>query len=209
MNRRAHLAGRVILISLCLSLCLACAGLTYLQMYLWVNACLPWECVPDRGFPVEVLLIDETVFPAGWQPDVTGPNPPPNAPLGHYNSIERIELFFLAPGGGAFQEIHRFASVRGAVREFNRQRSLSFPSSEAWTAPDELSYQSPAADQFYLACRIDDGTPTMCGAIWRYEEYFVRFNTHMPPDFMTYADLGRILRAIDERMVFYLKENGE
>ena len=38
----------------------------------------------------------------------------------------------------------------------------------------------------------------MCRAVGQYDEYFVRFNTHMSPGFMTYADLERVLKAIDE-----------
>ena len=199
MNRYA----RLVLLLVLVIWCLACVG----AMYLWRYECLPWECVPDRSFPVEVLLIDESVFPPGWQADITGPSSPPNAPLDHYDSIERIELFFYAHGSVAFQEIHRFASVRGAAREFEHRRSIFFPS-EAWVVPVELAYQSPTADRFYLACSVERAIP-MCRAIWQYEEYFVRFNTHMSPEFMTYSDLERVLRAIDERMAFYLAEDGK
>jgi len=49
----------------------------------------------------------------------------------------------------------------------------------------------------------------MCNMIGQYEEYFVRFNSHISPDFMTYADLERVLKAIDERMALYLAEDSE
>jgi len=45
--------------------------------------------------------------------------------------------------------------------------------------------------------------------IGQYDEYFVIFNTYMSPDFMTYEDLERVLRAIDERMAHYLAEDIE
>jgi hypothetical protein len=40
----------------------------------------------------------------------------------------------------------------------------------------------------------------MCIVTAQYEEYLIRFNVHMHPEFMTYQDLERVLRAIDERM---------
>ncbi len=193
MNRYARLIRLAVLIGLCL----VCAG----GMHWYNYGYLPWEHVPDCSFPVEALLIDESVFPLGWRASDAGPRPPANAPLDHYNSIERIELFFYTHNGIAFQEVHCFASVRGAVREFKRQKSTFFP--EGWVVPAELPYQSSSADQFYLACGVE-GSIQMCRAIWRYEKYFVKFNTHMSPEFMTYADLGRVLKAIDDRLAFYI-----
>lgn len=199
MNRYARLIRLFVLVVLCL----VCAG----GMHLCSYGYLPWERVPDRGFPIEALLIDESAFPPGWKASAVGPRPPPSAPLGYYDSIDRVELFFYVDSGVAFHEIHRFESVRGAVREFKRQMVISFPS-ETWIVPVELPYQSPTADQFYLACSAQRAIP-MCRAIWQYEEHFVRFNTHMSPDSMTYSDLERVLRAIDERMALYLAEGGE
>lgn len=198
MNRYA----RFTLLFVLVGLCLICAG----GMHLCNYGHLPWERVPDRSFPVEVLLINESAFPPGWEASDAGPQPPANAPLGHYNSIERTMLTFYVHGGVANHQVHRFASVREAAREFKRQKSISFP--EGWVVPAELPYRSPSADQFYLACGIE-GSIQMCRAIWQYEEYFLRFNTHMSPDFMTYADLERVLKAIDERMASYLAEDSE
>ena len=178
---------------------LLCAGTIQMCSYGY----LPWEQAPDRSFPIEVLLIDESAFPPGWEPSINGPRPPANAPLDHYGSIERVELFFYTREQVAFQEVHRFASIRGAIREFKRQKSISFPAG-VWVIPDKLTYQSPIADQFYLACSLKSTIP-MCGAIGRYEEYLVRFNTHMSSDFMTYSDLERVLEAIDRRMARYLE----
>jgi len=177
-----------------------------LFMLLWSGACLPQEHPPKRSFAIQELLIDESAFPPGWSVSTAGPRPPAKAPLGHYESIESTELFFYVYGGSAFEEIHRFSSVQGAAREFRRKRDLEFAKREIdtpWVVPPELSYQSPAANQFYLACATQGGIP-MCRAIGQYEEYFVKFNTHMSPDFMTHADLERVLKAIDERMASYL-----
>ncbi|MGB9873183.1 MAG: hypothetical protein ACPLYD_16195 [Anaerolineae bacterium] len=149
-------------------------------------------------------MIDEAAFPPGWKASDAGPQPPANAPLDHYHSIERIELFFYTHNGVAFQEVHRFASVREAVREFKRQKSISFP--KDWVVPAELPYQSPSVDQFYLACGIE-GSIQMCRAIWQYKEYFVRFNTHMSPELMSYADLERVLKTIDERLALYIEQD--
>lgn len=180
--------------------------LLLLFMLVGSSACLPQERPPKRNFTIQELLISESAFPPGWSVSTAGPRQPAKAPLGHYESIERTELFFYVYGGGAFEEIHRFASVQGAAREFRRKRDLDFAQREIdtpWVIPPELPYQSPVADQFYLACATQGGMP-MCRAIGQYEEYLVKFNTHMSPDFMTYADLERVLKAIDDRMASHL-----
>ncbi len=40
----------------------------------------------------------------------------------------------------------------------------------------------------------------MCVMLARYEEYYVYVTAHMSEGGMTYADLEKVLRAIDERM---------
>jgi len=133
-----------------------------LFMLVWSGACLPQERPPKRSFAIEELLIDESAFPPGWSVDTGGPAPPAKAPLGHYESIERTELFFYVYGGVAFEQIHRFSSVQGAAREFKRRKDLDFAQREIdtpWVVPPELSYQSLVANQFYLACATQGGVP--------------------------------------------------
>ena len=78
-------------------------------------ACSLSCCSTKRDFEIQELLIDETVFPSGWLVSTSGPRRPARAPLGHYEFIESIELFFYVYGGGAREKIYRFADARGAA----------------------------------------------------------------------------------------------
>ncbi len=170
-------------------------------LLLIVSGCVPGA--PQRDFPIEALLLDETAFPPGTKAGTAKPHP---SKLG---SRESRRLTFYGRFGIANHHVYRYRSARQAASTFERETTLWFPNdrfSGPWTVPSELSYQSPVADRFYLACSIEMGIP-MCNGIAQYEEYFVRFNVHMHQEFMTYQDLERVLRAMDERMVQYLGKN--
>lgn len=195
--------------ALALGVCIECITLCYLRD----------GHPPRRDFRIEELLIDESVFPEGWKVDPAGPSAPAKAPLGGLKSIERTSLHFYIWGvsgeqiwsGVAGEQIHRFWSVNDAVEEFERQMGLAFAVGKydtPWVVPAELPYQSSAADRVFFACSVHGSIP-MCRMIGQYDEYFVIFNTHMSPDFMTYEDLERVLQAIDERMAHYLAEDTE
>jgi len=197
MNKYARLIRLFVLVGLCL----VCAG----GMQLCSYGYLPWERVPDRSFPVEVLLIDESVFPPGATAGPVMPNPD------SHGAVEHAGRSIYVGTGGANYEAYRYESLRQAAREYRRQMRVWFSEGEGWTpwlVPSEVSYQSPIADQYYLACGSHYSV-SMCNMIGQYEEYFVRFNSHISPDFMTYADLERVLKAIDERMALYLAEDSE
>lgn len=151
---------------------------------------------PKRDFPTEVLLLDETAFPAKTTAGPITSNPD------RHGARESLGRSIYHPSGLAGHDIYRYTSARGAAREFERQKDLSFRGGE-WTVPTEITYQSPTADQCYLACGTSGNIP-MCRVIARYEEYFVRLNVHMRPSFMTYADLESVLQAMDDRMAYYL-----
>jgi hypothetical protein len=163
-------------------------------LLLIASGCVPGT--PQRDFPIEALLLDETAFPLGTKAGPAMPMP---------NKLESREsrgLTFYGRFGIANHDVYRYRSARQAASTFERETTLWFPNTQfsgPWTVPSELPYQSPVADRFYLACSIEMGTP-MCNIIAQYEEYFIRFNVHMHPEFMTYQDLERVLRAIDERM---------
>lgn len=171
--------------------------------------CSEAESTSARNFPIEALLIDAEAFPDRWKQDPSTPSRPASAPLDGKSSIERSEVFFYIRNGVAFEEAERFQCTQQAADEFQSWKDREFAErkySYGWTPPSELPYQSPIADQYYLACGNESGIQ-MCRAIGQYQEYLVLFNTHMAPSIMTYADLERILRAIDDRMTTYLSKS--
>jgi len=160
-----------------------------------------WACAggcfpppPPRDCSIESLVVDESPFPQGA---VAGSilSPLPQAPR---ESAGRT-IYLLK--GIANHDVHRYRSASQAAREFQRGRELDFSLSMGgpWETPDALTYRSPIANQYHVACGLEHGI-YMCTMIAQYEEYYIFFNAHMSPDAMTFQDLERVLLAIDERM---------
>jgi hypothetical protein len=169
------------------------------------------EPAPQRHFGIEELLIDVSAFPADWHVD----GPP--APEPHYDGAityqkEDIQIGFKADSPvhiAAGQVVYRFSARWKAAAAYSGQLRVLFANSAAavtpWETPEELPYESAVADQFHFAChRTTLGPNTVCAALGQYEEYLVDFHTIMDTEYMTFADLERILVAVDERMALYL-----
>lgn len=151
---------------------------------------------PEDSFALEPLLLDESVLPPGATAG------PVMETADHHGAIGHLMRSIYVGTGGANHEVYRYTTDRRAAREFERMMNIGFPRGKhytPWAVPAELRYQSPVADQFYLAC-ANHGSNLICVAIGQYDEYFIRFSTLISPDSMTYADLERAFRAIDERM---------
>jgi hypothetical protein len=169
-------------------------------------ACQSW------GYPpIEDLLLDKSVFPAGWSVSTDGADSIPRAPwTGSTSVVENVELYFYAFGGGALERIWRFASSEDASQAFERQVEYVFRNGEfntPWTVPAELSYYSSIAGQFHYACATFEGQPSPgCAYVAQYGVYIVHFQTSILPGLMTYPDLENVLQAIDERMAHYVDD---
>jgi len=174
---------------------------------LLICLCLLAACRSTGYPPIEDLLIDESVFPSGWSTNSDGPKLIARAPLGGTKSVESVEESFYAHGGSAGERIRRFRTAQSAAEEFERQTRLVFRDGEfntPWMTPQELSYESQVADQFYCACSVYESQPwwPRCACIAQYDVYFVHVSAPMLPGLMTYADLEQILESIDEKMAF-------
>jgi hypothetical protein len=184
--------------------------------------CSPGSCflfhifedpAPERLFEIEELLIGVSAFPADWR--VASPA----APEPHYDGAittqrEDIQIGFKANSPAllvAGHRVYRFGASWKAAAAYSEQLPVQFNSNSVasltpWESPEELPFESAVADQFHFACHVDAiGTPaTVCLAMGQYQEYLVLFHTIMDTDYMTFADLERILVAVDERMALYL-----
>jgi hypothetical protein len=162
---------------------------------------------PERSFAVADLLLDESAFPDGWLAGGEPYDPEDRMPA------EQIAVdFFIheCPFSlRAGHDVYRFyGGSRCAEMGYRLKTPVWFAPRDGWgpwAVPAELSYESRAADEYRLSCYThqESGTRT-CQAVGRFEEYVVRFLTPMSPNCMTFADLERILVAIDERTAFYL-----
>lgn len=201
MNRSVLMARQLVWIQGPLTKQAACLRLLMLTGVLLVAAgCTITILNPEDSFALEPLLLDESVFPPGATAG------PVMETADHHGAIGHLGRDIYVGTGGASHEVYRYTTARRAAREFERMMNIGFPRGEyytPWAVPSELRYQSPVADQFYLAC-ANHGGNLICHAMGQYDEYFIRFSTLISPDSMTYADLERALRAIDERMASYL-----
>lgn len=155
---------------------------------------------PSRDCTITELVVDETIFPRGATADRLI-SPLPGGPIPR-TAFESAGRSFHYPRGIAVHNVYRYKSAGRAAQEFSSRRELEFQEgkySGPWKEPGELTYKSPIADQFYVACGIDHGDNT-CIAIAQYEEYFTLLHADMPPEIMTFQDLERVLRTVDERM---------
>jgi len=187
----------VAILALCWHVLAAALNAVYLEM-----GC-PGDDSPTRTFLLKDLLLDESAFPQGWhgRDMVLGPDQRLRA--------EQIGRFFYNENGGATQEVYRFSSgTRCAGIGFQKKTAAWFAPAEGWgpwTGPSDLTYQSPVADQFRLACAASPQEDMrLCQAVAQHEEYLVRFHAYVSPQSLSVADLEAILVAIDERMALYL-----
>ena len=171
--------------------------------------------IPQRNFTTRDLLIDLSVFPDGWQVSV-----PPSSPTERLVQIGSSQIEFQAsadPLIGAIHSVFRFNGERAADARFDRMLPSWFNSSSVfsitpWQTPAQLPYHSPTSDKSRFACHDTSagGRATICQFMAQYDEYIIVFHTVMTPEdmqprsYMTFADLERILKAIDELMLLYL-----
>ncbi|MGB8644600.1 MAG: hypothetical protein WCF84_05135 [Anaerolineae bacterium] len=170
-------------------------------------ACLRAEPTPSRNFKIQDLLIDLSVMPTDWY--VSNPLHPFPENRGQQESIE-IQFDAKSPTlYGTQHLVFRYTTKSAATWEYQDQAQGEFGVAllvKPWHAPPELPYTSPIADQFRFECadvKFYD-VQTNCVAMAQYDEYISIISTHMDPSLMTFADMGRILRAIDAKMAQYL-----
>lgn len=196
--------------SLCLTALLAVLSIGVLSCSnIYLELACGGGAYASPAFPIEELLLDESVFPEGWHAEQ--PFDPEQ-----WLPAQQIALFYKdgCPGRivAALLEVYRFSDgPRCAAAGYQKEIPTWFAPREGrgpWRIPAELPYQSAVADQFRFGCSTYRGSSDqVCRAMGQYDEYVLRFQTHVDhehPECMSFADLDRILGAIDERMAFYL-----
>jgi len=168
----------------------------FLLITFFITAC-------SLGYPpIEELLIDDTLFPQGWNASSEGPQVSPSAPFGGIRSIDRTMLSFDNTLVGATEQIERFRNSQEASNEFVNNRDFLFreiPTVGPYLVPEELPYQSSVADRYYFACTRP--FPLLgCMYFAQYGPYIIQFHIGWDLDSMSANDLEKILNAIDENM---------
>lgn len=202
-TKRIAIIASTLIIALCALGCIV-------SFQLFWNGCLWWECAPARYFDVLDLELPRRLFPE----------------QANYNSIyldddDDLEtlrssgqtIYWDNGNGLAIYIVDKYASNKNASRNFERtQKSFfsahtDFVSPIPWSTPGELTYISPLADEFFLACGMvltkDD---YRCGVIARYQEFVLFFNATIS-EMMSYDDFQKIVIFMDEQISnhFYQK----
>lgn len=163
---------------------------------------------PSTTVPIRECLVDLSPFPSGWSVEF-GPDAydlPGRVLPGRALAGISISFHWRGPNALAQHDVLKYETKQRAASEFHRQQPGTFFSAgrlTPWETPDAVSYQSPFADQFRLACADIEGAEQrfkLCIAMGQYDKHLSTFAIWMSPDYMTFADLERILEAIDERM---------
>jgi len=151
------------------------------------------------------LIVTRADFPQGWV--VSGGGPIPGRE--NQRGSEETLAIHLRPEGlgewGASQRIYRYRNAFQAIDAYFIENADFFGvrGVSSWQVPADWSYRSPVANRYQFACaQVSDilGSTTVCVARAQYDEFISVFSTSIDPSYLTYADLERVLRAIDDRM---------
>jgi hypothetical protein len=150
--------------------------------------------------PTENLMLDKALFPEGWSQH--GPPSLRNAPIRW--GVDRLGVSFgTQENGVANQVVHVGRNLNQAEEGYFDLVTSWFDTSEDatdWYIPSKFSYKNTVANRYRFGCRTYRLTGfESCQLVGQYGIYLVQFHTAMSP-IMTYDDLARILRAIDDKM---------
>lgn len=177
-----------------------CARGVLILLLLLSAACRSGERAPERDFTTESLLMDERMFPPGWESGRVIPT------ADSHGAFEHPSIDIYGPRGVAVHEIYRYELVDAARREYKRQLDVLFPDTplyDEWRSREDLCASLTFPDETYVAC-ANRGRPleekvTNCRILARYHEYVIRFSTQVIPPHLTFEDLVRILKDIDDK----------
>ncbi|MCC6605139.1 MAG: hypothetical protein IT327_18170 [Anaerolineae bacterium] len=189
------------LVGLCILSCVLFAQLFF-------NGCIWWECAPARSFDVLDLELPSHLFPD----------------KAIYNSIHLDDddnpktlrssgqtIYWDGRKGLAIYIVDRYATSKNALQNFERTKVSFFSNwnnSILWYKPEELTYVSPLADNFFWGCGYITRSDYRCGMVAQYQEFLLFFNATISEK-MSYADFQGIVTFIDENISDHLYHRSE
>lgn len=166
--------------------------------------------VPKRDCPVTSLLLVATDYPARLSPEAGEISSPV---LDHVPESAWVDVGYA--GQLATSTVDRRQSTALARRTFPSEKRRWFHTSEKsgygpWERPQDLTYQSQVADEYYAACG-----PVLrkyrCRMVARYEEYLVELFADVsetgPDGGLTVDEFNGLLPVIDQRMADCLSKD--
>ncbi len=196
-------AAIIAVIFLAIALCVT----LYVSVDIFLGGCLWWECAPDRSFDVLDLGLPLNLFPVNtvYSPIYLRDDDDPET----YRSGDQTFRWGNGYGGGIYI-VDTYSSTRNASARFASGKKSFFKNwgdtEIHWSKPEELTYVSPFADEFFIACgRMgkEFGSTIRCGVIAQYQEFVVFFNADLV-DGMSYQEFQNIVIYMDEQISSYL-----
>lgn len=168
----------------------------------------------ERDFGAASLFLPLSAFPEGWKevgeirpmgPDsAIGVGDPDDAFLSYSTRQNKLNV--------ATYYVYWNATTGGAERWFERTLKAHFSNNrvsvaEPWSTPDELSYRSPYADRFHVACFISEiiDRRMVCDVIAQYEEFGVEFHSVVADDTLSVQEFNTVVCQIDALFVARLE----
>lgn len=181
----------------------------YLMVLVTLSACSVLGKVDkpiESSCPIEDLMIDKSLFREGWYQE----GPPSERAAVIRFGINRLSVGFLSQRHGVVgHDVYEGRSFEETEKQYFKEVDSWFAPREGWTEwyiPREFSYQSAIADQYRFECYTHNASGVeTCKMMGQYNVYLTALHADMSP-IMTYYDLDRILRSIDNKMAACLAE---
>jgi hypothetical protein len=171
--------------------------------------------LPGWRTPVYGLLVDDSDLPPDWKvesPQATSTDPTANHVSRSWGHV--------AGSGGVAQSIWRAYTTAEAQAKYSELRRRQFKPSRTlepgtvyteFAPPPEINFQSPVADELYIACGWWDWA--YCEVIARYRNYVVEIRADQKAelngrqtDGLTYPELEMLVVNMDAKFTKFLEQ---
>ncbi|MBE7528202.1 MAG: hypothetical protein HS099_00515 [Ardenticatenaceae bacterium] len=163
---------------------------------------------PEHNLTTQDLLLPLEALPSTWE--ISGSPRPMGPGIGFGDEDDTYISFKLKSDkyNIAYQFMLHYPNIRQAEKGYlDLHRSHFNDNSIAvdvpWQTPAELSYTSSYADQFRIACTINNvaGPKQVCQVMGQYGQYVLIFHSVIRPDTMSLSEFNGVAQFLDEMMV--------
>ena len=165
------------------------------------------QSLPEQGLATQDLLLPLEVLPASWE--VSGSPRPMGSSIGFgddddaYVSFKLKSEKYIISYHFTLHYSNEGQAENGYADLYRSQfNDNSIAVDTPWQAPPELSYTSSYADQFHMACTINNvaGSKQVCKVMGQYSKYVTIFHGIISPDTMSLGEFNDIAQFLDEMM---------
>lgn len=147
-------------------------------------------------------------LPETWEM-VSTPQPM-GASLGFGNEDDSYVAYKLIEGkyNLAYHYVYQYNNLQAAQEGYVDLEASNFNDKRvtidaSWQTPQQLSYHSVVANQFYMACTINNvaGRREVCQLIAQYGRFVTVFHSVISTDTMSLINFNTVAKKLDEHMI--------